>query len=137
MSFGRWIGVGLIGVACAASAPADETGGDVRCYELRTYTAVPGRLPNLHARFRNHTIALFEKHGMKMVGFWTPVEKENTLIYIVEHASREAAQKSWTAFRADPEWIKARKASEEEAGGALTEKVESLFLAPTDYSRLK
>ena len=124
--------------AFAASAQAEEKGGaEMRCYELRTYVTVPGRLPNLHARFRNHTVKLLEKQGMKLVGFWTPVDKENTLIYVVEHASREAAQKSWAAFRADPDWLKARKASEEEAGGSLTEKVESVFMNPTDYSAMK
>jgi len=117
----------------ADPAPAAST----RCYELRTYTVVPGRLPHLHARFRNHSIQLLEKHGMKLLGFWTPVDKDNVLVYIVEHESREGAQKSWAAFRADPQWIAAKKASEEEAGGSLTEKVESVFMVPTDYSAIK
>jgi hypothetical protein len=127
----------LAGAITLFGQTAEKTTLEPRCYELRTYTAVAGRLPNLHARFRNHTIKLFEKHGMKMVGFWTPVDKENTLIYVIEHASREAAKASWAGFRADPEWLAARKASEEEAGGSLTEKVESVFMSPTDYSPLR
>jgi len=126
-------GATTVHAAEKGAPPAVET----RCYELRTYYTVPGRLPNLHARFRNHTIRLFEKHGMKLVGFWTPVDKDDILIYVIEHASREAAQKSWAGFRADPEWLEARKASEQEAGGPLTEKVDSVFMVPTDYSAMK
>lgn len=130
--------IGLVGFAAAAAGHAEDKGAaPVHYYELRTYTAVASRLPALHARFRNHTVRLFEKHGMKMVGFWTPVDKENTLIYVIEHASPEAATKSWAAFRADPDWIKAKKASEDDAGGPLTEKVESVFMTPTDFSALK
>lgn len=109
-----------------------------RVFELRTYTAQPGKLGDLEARFRNHTLKLFEKHGMKNVGYWTPADeplKSNTLIYIVSHASREAAKKSWDAFRADPDWIKARDASE--ANGKIVAKVESVFLDATDYSAIK
>lgn len=109
-----------------------------RVFELRTYTAQPGKLGDLEARFRNHTLKLFEKHGMKNVGYWTPVDeplKSNTLMYIVSHASREAAKKSWDAFRADPDWIKARDASE--ANGKIVAKVESVFLDATDYSAIK
>jgi hypothetical protein len=135
MNLGHLCAIALLAVVQQATADPNPP-AETRCYELRTYTAVPGRLPSLHARFRDHTIKLFEKHGMKMVGFWTPVDKENTLIYIIEHASREAAQASWAAFRADPDWLAARKASEEAAGGPLTEKVESVFMAPTDYSPL-
>jgi len=128
----------MMGTALASFAADSKDASDVHCYELRTYTAVAGRLPNLHARFRNHAVPLLTKHGMKLLGFWTPIDKPDTLVYLVEHESREAAQKSWTAFRADPEWLKARKASEEEAGGgSLTEKVESVFMMPTDYSAMK
>jgi hypothetical protein len=131
-----WPAVAALALASALLAPAEEK-SDVHCYELRTYIAVPGRLPALNARFRDHSVALLQKHGMKLVGFWTPVDKENVLVYIVEHKSREAAEKSWTEFRADPEWIQAKKASEEAAGGSLTEKVESVFMTPTDYSAMK
>jgi hypothetical protein len=107
-------------------------------YELRTYTTLPGKLPDLLARFKNHTIKLFEKHGMRNVGYWVPQEAPrsgNTLIYIVAHKSREAAAKSWDAFRADPAWINAR--TESEAKGKIVEKVESVFMEPTDFSALK
>src|SRR6476619_3964635 len=84
-------------------------------YELRTYTTLPGRLPALNKRFADHTTKLFEKHGMRNEMYWIPTDearKENTLIYIVSHDSQEAADKSWQAFLADPDWIKARDASE-------------------------
>ncbi|MBN8730737.1 MAG: NIPSNAP family protein [Acidobacteria bacterium] len=109
-----------------------------RVYELRTYTAAPGKIEALHARFRNHTLKLFEKHGMKNIAYWAPSDdplKANTLIYVVAHESREAAKKSWDAFRVDPEWIKARDASE--VGGKLTAKVESVYMEATDYSPMK
>ena len=109
-----------------------------RVFELRTYTAHPGKLGDLEARFRNHTLKLFEKHGMKNIGYWTPSDaplKDNTLIYIVAHESRDAAKKSWDAFRVDPNWVKARDASE--ANGKIVAKVESVFLDATDYSAIK
>ena len=109
-----------------------------RIYELCTYTAPEGKLPELQARFRNHTIGLFEKHGIKSIGYWVPSDeplKSNTLIYVLAHKNREEAAKNWTAFRSDPEWIKARDASE--AKGKIVEKVVSVFMDPTDYSPLK
>lgn len=132
-----WMCGVLLAAAVGAAAATEEPPMTTRCYELRTYIAAPGRMANLHARFRNHTVKLLQKHGMKLVGFWTPVDKEDVLIYLVEHESREAAKQSWTSFRADPAWIEAKKASETEAGGTLTEKVESVFLSPTDYSAMK
>ena len=116
-------------------APAAEQG---RVFELRTYTAVEGKLDQVLARFRNHTTRLFEKHGMQNIGYWVPSDpprSQNTLIYIVSHPSREAAAKAWTAFRADPEWQKAR--AESEAAGKIVLKTESVFLSPTDFSKLK
>lgn len=107
-------------------------------YELRTYYTLPGRLPALQARFRNHTLKLFEKHGMKNIGYWTPLDapkSENTLIYVISHASRDAAKQSWDSFRADPEWKKVAAASE--ADGKIVEKVESVFMEATDYSPIK
>ena len=108
-------------------------------YEMRTYTAAEGKFDAVNARFRDHTIKLFEKHGMKNVGYWTPSEGPlagNTLIYILEHKSRDAAKASWAAFSADPEWQKARAASE--AGGRILAKApESVFLHATDYSPIK
>lgn len=109
-----------------------------RVFEIRTYTAAPGKLEALNKRFRDHTVKLFTKHGMTHVGYWTPADaplSENTLIYVLSHQSREAAKKSWEAFRNDPEWIKARDESQKD--GTLTAKVESVFLNPTDYSPIK
>jgi hypothetical protein len=104
-------------------------------YELRTYTTVPGRLPALHARFRDHTMTLFAKHGMKNVVYLTPQGEDNKLVYLLAHDSKAAAEKSFAAFRMDPEWIKARDASEKD--GKIVEKVESVFFNPTDYSPMK
>src|SRR6266496_2217274 len=100
-----------------AAAPASPSvAKDSRCFELRTYTASPGKLEALNARFRDHTTALFKKHGMEIVGFWIPTDQdkgaENTLIYLLAHKSREEAKKSWAAFGNDPEWKKAKDASE-------------------------
>ena len=109
-----------------------------RVFELRTYTAADGKLDALHARFRDHTLKIFAKHGMKNIAYWAPTDaplKSNTLIYVISHESREAAKKSWDAFRVDPEWIKARDASE--VNGKLTAKVESVFMDATDYSPMK
>jgi hypothetical protein len=111
-----------------------------RVFELRTYTAAPGKLDNLNARFRNHTMKLFEKHGITNVGYWVPTKDQkgadNTLIYMLAHNSVDAAKASFDAFRKDPAWVAARKASEEKAGGSLTVKdgVKSVFLKATDYS---
>jgi len=127
----------LLGLAFTATARAAD--GPGRVFELRTYHTPDGKLADLHKRFRDHTCALLEKHGAELVGFWTPQDakdgKDKTLIYLVAFPSREAAEKTWKAFREDPAWIKARAASE--VNGPLTEKVESVFLEPTDYSALK
>jgi hypothetical protein len=107
-------------------------------YELRTYTAPEGKLGELNARFRNHTLRIFEKHGMKNVLYMTPQDapdSQNTLIYVLEHQSREAAKKSWDAFRTDPEWQKVAK--DTTVNGPITSKVVSVFGDPTDYSPMK
>ncbi|MBI4888973.1 MAG: NIPSNAP family protein [Acidobacteria bacterium] len=107
-------------------------------YELRTYHCEPGKLPNLLARFRNHTTKLFEKHGMTNIGYWVPAEgeaHENTLVYIIAHKDAEAAKKSWAGFRADAEWVKVR--TESEASGKIVSKVESVYMNPTDFSKLQ
>ena len=109
-----------------------------RVFELRTYYAAPGKLNALHARFRDHTNKIFQKHGMTIIGFWTPADPQtadNTLIYLLAFPSKEAADKSWKEFREDPDWIKAK--TESEKNGKIVEKVESVFLNPTDYSALK
>jgi uncharacterized protein (DUF1330 family) len=111
-----------------------------RVFELRTYTTTPGNLDALIARFRDHTMALFSKHGMGHFAYWIPQPgqptSDHTLVYLLTHDSREAAAASFKAFRADPEWIAARAASEKAAGGSLTveDGVKSEFLVPTDYS---
>jgi hypothetical protein len=114
-----------------------------RIFELRTYTTTPGNLGALNDRFRNHTLKLFEKHGMTNVAYWNlmPGQEgaDNTLVYILAHASKEEADKSFAAFRSDPDWVAARKASEEKAGGSLTvpEGVKSVFMRATDYSPIQ
>jgi hypothetical protein len=129
------LALGTLQAKPAPGAPA----GSGRVFELRTYTASPGKLDALNARFRDHTIALFRKHGMEVVGFWEPLDKEagagEKLIYILSHASRAAADASWKEFRADSEWVKVKADSEKD--GPLTTKIESVFLAGTDYSPLK
>lgn len=122
-----------------AVRPAKAAGAP-RLFELRTYTAAPGRLEALHTRFRDHTCRLFEKHGMSNFAYWTPMDptkgSDNTLVYIVAHKDKGAAEASWKAFQADAIWVAARKASEEKAGGSLTvaDGVKSVYMIPTDYS---
>jgi hypothetical protein len=116
---------------------------EARVFELRTYTASPGNLDNLLARFRDHTLKLFKKHGMTSFGYWTPTEKKDgageKLIYLLAHKSQEAAAESFRDFRADADWIAVKKASEDKAGGSLTVQngVKSEFLVPMDYSPTK
>jgi hypothetical protein len=107
-------------------------------YELRTYTAPDGKLGELNSRFRNHTIRIFNKHGMKSVLYMTPQDapdSQNTLIYVLEHPSREAAKKAWADFQADPEWQKV--STESQVNGRIVSKVVSVFGEPTDYSPMK
>ena len=109
-----------------------------RVFELRTYTAPDGKLGELHARFRNHTLRIFEKHGMTNVIYLSPMDApaaDNQLVYLLSHKSRDAAKASWDAFRNDPEWKKV--ASESQVNGPITSKVESVFLTTTDYSPMK
>lgn len=123
------VGSSLIAGSFAQVASADDS---EMVYELRTYTCNPGKLPNLHARFKNHTMKLFEKHGMKNVMYWTPVDKEDTLIYVVAHKSREAADQSWKAFGSDPDWKKVYQ--ESIADGKIVKKVQRQYMTPTEYS---
>jgi hypothetical protein len=111
--------------------------GQQHVFELRTYTCLPGRLPNLITRFRDHTLKLFEKHQMENIVYFTSIEKESQskLVYLLAHKSEEEAAKSWTAFRSDPVWIAARDASEKD--GKIVEKVESVFLKPLSFSKMK
>ena len=123
--------------APAAGAPVPPARED-RVFELRTYTAPPGQLPALHRRFREHTLALFARHGMTNVGYWTPQDSAragNTIVYLLAHPSREAARESWAAFGRDTVWQRVR--AESEANGRIIERIESVFLDPTDYSPLR
>jgi hypothetical protein len=111
---------------------------DTRVFEMRTYYAHPGKMAALHARFRDHTMKLFVKHGMTNIGYWSPLdsaEAEKKLVYILAFPSREAAKKSWQDFQNDPAWKKVK--ADSETDGPLVAKVESVFLKPTDYSAIK
>ncbi len=121
-------------------ALATSTGDGTKIYELRTYTASPGKMANLNARFRNHTLELFTKHGMTNLTYTEPMVGETgageTLVYMLSFPDREAASRAWEAFRSDPDWLKAR--SESEADGVkLAAAVKSVFLKPLDFSPLK
>jgi len=125
-------------------SPPIQTGdAGPRLFELREYTASPGNLDALLARFRNHTCQLFAKHGMTQIGYWTPMKDqlgaENRLVYILAHKDAEAAKASFAAFRADPVWIAAKKASEDKAGGSLTvpDGVKSTMMKATDFSPIQ
>jgi hypothetical protein len=113
---------------------------ETRVFELRTYTATPGNLDRLHARFRDHTCELFEKHGMTNIGYWSLDDDQpnagETLVYLLAHESQNSRDASFDAFRSDPDWVAARDASEKAAGGSLTapDGVQSVMLEPTDYS---
>lgn len=122
----------IAGMLISASAQGEKA------YELRIYTATPGNLDNLHARFRDHTTRIFAKHGMEVVGYWTPTDEEkadDTLIYVLEHASREAADASWQAFIQDPEWQEVAAASN--ANGQILGGIEREYMVATDYSPMQ
>ena len=109
-----------------------------RVYELRTYTAPDGKLGDLQARFRNHTVKLFERHGITSVGYFVPQDapqSQNTLIYILAHKDRESAKQNWAAFQKDPEWQEVYKESSK--NGPLQTQVLSVFMDPLDFSQLK
>jgi hypothetical protein len=111
---------------------------DTRVFEIRTYTVDAGSLSALLSRFRDHTIGIFNKHGMTSIGYWTPLDTalaKTTLIYVLAHPSRDAATQNWAAFRSDPEWQ--RVSAETAAAGLVVRKVESVFVAPTDFSPIK
>ena len=106
-------------------------------YEYRVYEAMPGRLPEVHARFRDHTLRLFERHGIKVIGFWSPKAGEytNRVIYMLAFEDPAHRESAWAAFAADPEWQKV--VAETEANGPIISRVFNSFLAPTDYSPLQ
>ena len=126
----------LFGLALLSAAPVHAAEAGAHVYELRTYTAQPGKAPNVLARFRDHTTKLFEKHGMVNIGYFTPLDVADgageKLVYVLEHGSREAAKISWKAFSTDPQWRAVAKASE--VDGKIVAKVESIFLDATDFS---
>ncbi len=122
----------------STSSVSAEAAQNSRIYELRTYTAAEGKLEALNNRFKNHTNRLFVKHGMTLIGYWTPSEGEeadNTLVYLIAHENREAARENWAAFGQDEEWRQA--AADSRKDGRLVTKVVSKFLIPTNYSPLR
>lgn len=129
-------GMGAMMMMSAAGAGAQSDGADAEVvYELRVYHAVEGRLDDLVRRFRDHTVALFTKHGLKSVAYWTPTDepqKGRILGYILEHPSRAAAAANWKSFQADPEWVKVKE--ESEAKGQLAEKIDSTYMTMMDFS---
>jgi hypothetical protein len=111
---------------------------ETRVFELRTYTSPEGRLGDLQARFRNHTVKLFEKHGITNIGYFVPQDtptSQNTLIYVLAHKDRASAKQNWAAFQKDPDWRAAFQESQK--NGTLTTQVVSVFMDPTDFSQLK
>ncbi len=125
-----------LGVFWTGYSFGQDNNANARVYELRTYTTLPGRLPALNKRFSEHTLKLFEKHGMKSEMYWVPTDearKDNTLIYVLSHESQDAADKSWKAFQADADWIKVREASEMD-GKILAKAPDRVFMRRSDYS---
>ena len=122
----------MLGISLTTKTAAAPT----HVYEMRTYYANPGKLADLEARFRDHTIAIFNTHNMKSVGYWVPQDnKDNYLVYILEHPSKEEGLKNWAAFQADPEWKKASAASE--VNGKLVNHVVSVYMDALDFSAIK
>jgi len=119
---------------CGPGQPSTSKSVDKasRCFELRTYTVREGSsIELLHSRFRDHTSQLFKKHGMTIIGYWQPVEKPNTLIYILAYKDNAARDAAWAAFNVDPEWVKTRTEM------AVNVQVEAVFMGATDYSPIK
>jgi len=129
------LALGALAMTMNRSVAAEPQADGV--YELRTYTAAEGKLEALEARFKNHTLKLFEKHGMKNVIYWNPTNAEtskNTLVYLLWHKSEEAAKKSFDSFRKDPEWVDAKRESEKDGSLTVPGGVVSVFLKTTDWS---
>jgi hypothetical protein len=127
------LGIAISMVVGLSVTPNTASG---QLYELRTYTTHEGKLDALNARFRDHTVALFEKHGMKSLGYWVPTDgptSANTLIYVIEHKDADAAKASWKSFVSDPEWNEVRKKSESD-GPILAKPPEAIYMTATDYS---
>ena len=119
---------------CGPNLPPEikNVAKDSRCFELRTYTVREGSsIDLLHSRFRDHTTALFKKHGMTIIGFWQPVAKRDTLVYVLAYKDGKARDAAWAAFQADPEWVKTRNEMQ------VNVQVDNVFMSATDYSPLK
>ncbi len=133
-----WLSVALL-VALALAAGATPAAAEERVFEMRTYYAADGKLDALNARFRDHTVKLFEKHGMDVIGFWEPLKEEQgkgtQLIYILAFPSEDARAEAWKAFGTDPEWKKV--AEESQKDGRLITKIDSVMMSPSDYSAIK
>jgi hypothetical protein len=116
-----------------------DTNEGNRVFELRTYTMFPGKIDAIHARFRDYTRELFQKHGMINVMYWYTVEADESvqpkLVYLLAHKSEKAGKDSFAKFGKDPVWITVRDASEQ--NGKIVEKVESLYLQPLPFSPMK
>lgn len=139
LAAGLTFAVGIRTLTAQETPASPSVAKNSRCFEMRTYYPAPGKLEALHARFRDHTNKLFRKHGMQLVGYWVPQDKDkgsdNTLVYILAYPSRSARDKSFADFLKDPEWIAAR--NESEKNGKLVDRIESVFLSATDYSPIK
>jgi hypothetical protein len=126
-------------VRARADEKASESAASHRVFELRTYYTNEGKLTDLHKRFRDHTCRLLKQHGAELIGFWTPLDEDkgkgSKLIYLVAFPSREAAKKTWAEFSNDPAWRKVYEESHK--NGVLVNKVDSVYMEPTDYSELK
>lgn len=121
-------------VTCGPAATGKNIAKDSRCFELRTYTLRaegPGNIDLLHSRFRDVTTRLFVKHGMTIVGFWQPLAKPDTLIYLMAYKDNTARDAEWAAFNTDPEWVKARTDMN------IGVNVDAVFMNATDYSPMK
>jgi len=125
--------VAMLGMTMVSQSQAQPPN---HVFEYRKYYAMPGKLDDLKARFRNHTIRIFNKHNMKSVGYWEAIDnKDNSLVYILQHPSEAEGKKNWLEFRNDPEWKKA--AAESEANGKLVDHVDSVYMNPLDFSAIK
>ena len=143
----RRVGVtaGLVAIAFVSGIVLGRTGrveaqAQGRVFELRTYTTPEGKLEALKSRFRDHTVRIFQRHGMKSIGYWVPADSPksgNTLIYILQHESREAAKKSWADFAQDPEWKKVSAESQKDGRIVAENGVVSVYMNATDFSAIK
>jgi hypothetical protein len=114
--------------------PIDKAlAGNDRFFELRTYYTFPGRFPNIVKRFHDHTAKLFEKHGIENIAYFAT--ETPYLVYMIANKSEAEHKKEWDEFRTDPEWIKVKEDSEKD--GKIVEKVESVFLKPLPFSKIR